>query len=139
MPRIDPSQLRVDDWGDSLIPTFEKQGRQKPPRVTAIEVVIGRSLGLSFFVWEEHAQRWWSCYYDRGAGDMHVAEPASREWKEECFRFWYGYVPHPLPAHCPCDQCRANDDPMGWLDALSGATDWSRWQWQAYDAIPALY
>jgi hypothetical protein len=139
MATITQDRPRVEEWGPALAPTYVRLGYGFQPQVTRIEVVLGRSLGLSFFLWEEHAQRWWSCYYDQGAGDMHFDEPASSAWKEECFAFWYGYVPNPLPAHCPCDRCRAKADPLGWLDALSSATDWSRWQWQAYDAIPVLY
>ena len=140
MTTITDEVLRVGDWGTDLKPTFERLGYGFEPNVTKLEVVIGRSLGLAFFLWEERTRRWWSCYYNQAAGDMHCDEDDSDQWRAECWKFWTGIVPEPIPTkYCPCEQCWAQDDPITWIEGLWGATDWGAWEWEPYEELPIVY
>jgi hypothetical protein len=141
MSTITEAVLRVGDWGEALVPTFEQLGYEFEPEVTKIQVVPGMSLGLAFFLWDEHTQRWWTCYYDGAAGDMHYdPDTDDEEWGAKCWKFWTGVVPDPLPSkYCPCERCRAEDDPIAWLEGVTAATDWGSWEWESYPVIPTVY
>ena len=132
--------LRVEDWSDALIQTYERLGIEGDPQVSKINIAPGTGLGLSFFLWDEHTQKWWSCYYDGAAGDMHYdPDTDDEEWGQKCWKFWTGIVPDPLPTYCPCEHCRASDDPISWLECASGATNWGAWEWEPYEELPVVY
>jgi len=126
---------RLGQWTDILAQALDDDATE----VDAAEVVIGFSFGVAWFLHDANTAKWWSCYYNDAAGDMHYDADDPDSYKRECWRHHTGETVDTVLYPCPCEQCEAARDPAEYLSALYGATDWERWRWESYDEIPIVY
>lgn len=125
-----------------------------PLVVVDAKVVLGRSMGVAFFL-QTADGHWWGAYYNQAAAAMccryivHNILPDERSdqdlyYIQESLRHWVDSKAtledaRALP-YCPCEYCEALLDEDAWLETMLSAADWTDWEWEDYGPhLPVVY